>query len=132
MIAPGAVLIVVATAYCASSDYAHGRTASGPRPVEGYTIACDPTVLPLGTSVSSPALRPWLPTSGGRLVCEDTGRLIKGRRIDVRIDDCARARLFGRRRVAMRVHSVPRSRTCRRCLPVRAAIPPEHPCVGLR
>lgn len=65
-------LVVDVTAYC----YTGKRTASGTWPKHG-TIAADPRVLPFGTKVYIPGY--------GEGVVEDTGRLIKGNRIDVYI-----------------------------------------------
>lgn len=91
------------TAYCPASDYAHGLTRSGVRPVEGVTVACDPAVIPLQTAVSVPALASWV-SGAGRFICEDTGSKVRGHHLDIRMDDCVRARAFGRRKLTGRIH----------------------------
>jgi 3D (Asp-Asp-Asp) domain-containing protein len=83
-------------AYCLG-----GKTASGLAVREG-AAAADTNLLPLGSVIR---LR-----SGGRSVAGegvytvlDTGRLIKGRQIDVYIPKCSEARRFGRRRMVAEV-----------------------------
>lgn len=81
-------LTVVATAYDAGKrstgkepDHpAYGVTYTGTRALEGRTIAVDPKVIPLGSEVRIPALSPYT------YIAEDTGRLIKGNRIDIYMD----------------------------------------------
>ncbi|HMD35825.1 MAG TPA: 3D domain-containing protein, partial [Vicinamibacterales bacterium] len=79
---------VTATAYCQG-----GRTQSGV-PAHSGIIAADPRVLPAGSIVKILDG----PTTGIYTVM-DTGAAIKGRRIDVYIPSCARAKKFGRRTV---------------------------------
>jgi 3D (Asp-Asp-Asp) domain-containing protein len=83
-----------ATAYCIE-----GETASGAQTRRGI-VAADPDVLPLGTRIRVDGL-------GRRLsrtyYVEDTGRLVKGREIDIFMDSCAAAKEFGRRPARVRI-----------------------------
>jgi 3D (Asp-Asp-Asp) domain-containing protein len=81
---------VLPTAYC---DHAH-RTATGTRVGHG-TAAVDPKVIPFGRAF-------WVP-GYGRAVALDTGGLIKGRRIDVWIQDCRNAMTWGVRHLIIRI-----------------------------
>lgn len=65
---------------------AYGITASGKRATEGRTIAVDPSVIPLGTTVY---------LNGNPYIAEDTGSAIKGKKIDLFINDHQRAKVFG-------------------------------------
>jgi 3D (Asp-Asp-Asp) domain-containing protein len=85
---------MTATAYCDG-----GETRSGTLAKSG-TVAADPRVLPLGTTISVAGLRSHRPQT---FTVTDTGAAVKGREIDIFIRDCARARTFGRRRVQVRV-----------------------------
>jgi 3D (Asp-Asp-Asp) domain-containing protein len=61
------------------------RTASGTMPATGRTVAVDPTVIPLGTKLHIEGV--------GVRIAEDTGRKIKGRKLDLflsSIGDCTR------------------------------------------
>lgn len=76
------------TAYCL-----RGFTRLGHAVRDGI-IAADPRVFPLGTHVEL-----WVgERHRGRFLVSDTGRLIKGRRIDLWTSSCADAIRFGRRR----------------------------------
>lgn len=83
---------VTATAYCRS-----GPTRSGMRARTGM-IAADPRVLPVGSVVKILDG----PTTGTYTVM-DTGGDIRGRRIDVYMPSCARAKRFGRRTLRIQV-----------------------------
>ena len=81
---------VEATAYCRD-----GRTQSGVRTRAGI-VAADPRVLPVGSVVrivDGPVT--------GIYTVMDTGGSIKGRRIDVYVASCARAKKFGRRKISL-------------------------------
>ena len=65
------------------------HTASGTRPKEGRTIAVDPKVIPLGSTVYIEGY--------GYYIAEDTGGAIKGNRIDVFLMDYNKARQLGRK-----------------------------------
>ncbi len=70
------------TYYCNCSrccgEWAGGPTAIGTYPSSGYTIAVDPDVIPLGSTVY---------INGNEYRAEDTGSSIVGNRIDVYMDD---------------------------------------------
>lgn len=67
------------------------KTATGTKPKEGKTIACDGNTLKMGDIV-------YIETIGVR-VCEDKGGAIKGNRIDVYMDDHDIANKIGIRKV---------------------------------
>ncbi len=64
------------------SHPAYGVTSSGTKATAGRTIAVDPEVIPLGSRVkiTFPEKYSYL---DGIYIAEDTGRLIKGNRVDV-------------------------------------------------
>lgn len=66
---------------------AYGITSSGAPAVEGVTIAVDPSVIPIGSRVYIEGL--------GYFVAQDTGSAIKGKRIDVFMNDLEEALQFG-------------------------------------
>jgi 3D (Asp-Asp-Asp) domain-containing protein len=79
-----------ATAYCT-----HGHTASGDSAQEGV-VAVDPRVIPIGSNVRIKTLTgPY----SGLYIARDTGSAVKGRRIDIFMKNCTRAKQFGRRPV---------------------------------
>lgn len=85
------------SAYCASlacGAAGTGITASGVRPVAHYTVACPPE-LPHGTRLR-------IETVGVR-VCEDRGRAIKGRKLDLYLDTIEQAQAWGRRKRRVQV-----------------------------
>ena len=88
------LLKVEATAYCTE-----GETASGEQTRRGI-VAADPRVLPLGSRIRVDGL-------GRRhsrtYDVEDTGRLVKGREIDIFMADCDAAKEFGRKPARVRV-----------------------------
>ena len=96
-----------AAQYVATAYSLRGRTASG-RMVSKGLIAADPRVLPLGARVR-------LETGGytGEYLVADTGRLIKGKRIDIWIPSSREAMKFGRRKVKLTVLSYPQRRARR-------------------
>jgi 3D (Asp-Asp-Asp) domain-containing protein len=83
-----------ATAYCLT-----GKTASGTRTRTGI-VAADHRVLPLGSIIHIDT--PAQPYSGTYTVT-DGGAAVKGRRIDLFIPDCHRAKRFGKRQVSVRL-----------------------------
>ncbi len=97
-----------ATSYEATAYSLPGRTASG-RMVSRGLIAADPRVLPLGSRV-----RLEVPGYHGEYLVADTGRLIKGKRIDIWIPTSREAMRFGRRTVKLSVLSYPAKRTRKR------------------
>lgn len=85
---PGERVDVSITAYCLS-----GHTRSGTRTRDGI-VAADPRVFPLNSEIDLVIGRDTL----GRFRVEDTGLLIKGRKLDIWVEDCSEARGFGRKR----------------------------------
>jgi 3D (Asp-Asp-Asp) domain-containing protein len=75
------------TAYCLK-----GRTAAGTRVADGV-VAADLRVLPLGTVIRVDGLSSY----NGTYTVLDTGRRIRGRRIDLYMPSCTEALRFGRR-----------------------------------
>jgi len=89
---PGSKVRVIATAYCQK-----GRTQSGTH-TGTDTIAADPGVLPIGSTVRIlDGPRPGIYT------VLDTGAAVKGLKIDIFIKDCDEAETFGRQPVHIRV-----------------------------
>lgn len=85
---PAAATKYVATAYCLK-----GRMANGKK-VHSGAIAADPRVLPLGSKVHIQDM--------GVFTVGDTGGAIKGRKIDIWMNNCQAARKFGRKTVYVR------------------------------
>lgn len=85
---PGERVDVVITAYCLG-----GRTRAGTRTRDGV-VAADPRVFPINSEIDVMIGRDTL----GRFRVEDTGLLIKGRKLDIWLEDCSEARGFGRKR----------------------------------
>jgi 3D (Asp-Asp-Asp) domain-containing protein len=87
---PVKTIRLAATAYCSS-----GRTRSGERTRVG-TVAADPRVLPIGTVLRIyPHRRTYTVT--------DTGSGVKGRKLDIYMPSCRKARAFGRRRIRVEI-----------------------------
>ena len=77
------------TAYCSCqkcSSHWGKLTSTGTTATEGRTVAVDPTVIPYGTIII---------INGHEYVAEDCGTAIKGKKIDIFIDDHERAKEFG-------------------------------------
>ena len=100
-----ALLLAPSETFEATAYHLHGRTATGHRPGPG-TVAADPRVIPLGSRV-------WV-SGYGHAVARDTGRAIRGRRVDVWLPSRHACRRWGRRRVQVRVIRAPRGPTTRR------------------
>lgn len=96
-----AAAIFVATAYswgCGATGLT--RIASSPAPF--FTVAVDPTIIPLGTALEIEA--PFLMRAEKRVWrAEDTGLDIVGNRIDIMVGTCEQANWWGRREVIVRV-----------------------------
>jgi 3D (Asp-Asp-Asp) domain-containing protein len=99
---PGVPVQVQITAYCL-----RGRTRSGEMVREGI-VAADPRVFPLGSTIDLFIYKRLY----GRFKVTDTGRHIKGPRIDIWKRKCAEALVFGRRNaVAVLVGPTPADST---------------------
>ncbi|SDM30625.1 protein of unknown function [Paenibacillus sp. OK060] len=73
-----------------TEDPQYGITASGATVEEGRTIAVDPSVIPMGW---------WVYIEGiGYRKAEDTGSAVKGKIIDIFIEDLDSAIVFGRQK----------------------------------
>ena len=83
-------MTVTATAYCPGEcccgEWADGITATGTRAEEGRTVAVDPEVIELGSTVI---------IDGAQYIAEDIGGAIKGNRIDVFHEYHSDAVIFG-------------------------------------
>ncbi len=90
------LLTMQATAYCPNSccGSSYGRTATG-RKAEYGVVAVDPRVIPLGTALYVDQY--------GFAIAADTGRKIKGTRIDLCFPTHREASRFGRRTVRVLV-----------------------------
>lgn len=97
-------LTVKATAYTSGpestgkrpGDPAFGITASGHEALEGHTIAVDPRVIPLGSRV-------YIEELGEYRYAEDTGGAIKGRKVDLYMEDVGEALKWGIQTIRIRV-----------------------------
>lgn len=67
----------------------YGRTASGKITQEGRTVSADTNILPMGTVI-------YIEGFGERTV-EDTGSAIKGKKLDLFVEDLAKAKELGRK-----------------------------------
>ncbi len=86
----------VATAYCI-----HGTMANGQYTREG-SLAVDPNVIRLGTKVRLAAISSTpVNVDGSVYSASDTGRDIRGNRVDIWMRSCDRALKFGRRLVRL-------------------------------
>jgi 3D (Asp-Asp-Asp) domain-containing protein len=91
---------------------ANARTKTGAVPQVGCTVAVDPRVIPLGTRLHIEGI--------GVRIAEDTGRDIKGRRIDLFVHSTAEGRRFGVRR-GTKVHVLASGDSDPTCDTARAA-----------
>lgn len=83
-----------------------GETASGAQTREGRTIAADTRILPMGAKVEVADAGPY----SGVYVVHDRGRAIRGREIDIFIDNPREAKAFGKKPVRIRVLELPAAR----------------------
>jgi len=98
-------ILVLATAYTAGYEStgkhpghpAYGITKSGTKVLEGRTIATDPKLIPLGSKVKIPCL------SNYTYIAEDIGGKIKGKRIDIYMENLEDALNWGKRWVKIYV-----------------------------
>lgn len=77
------------TAYCLTRT-----TTRRGRYVRAGIVATDPKLFPLARYIELYDGRRYL----GRFLIDDTGRLIKGNKIDIWMPTCREARIFGRRK----------------------------------
>lgn len=89
------------TAYCpcelCCNDWADGITYTGTKATEGRTIAVDPNVIPLGTTVT---------IDGKDYVAEDIGGAVRGNHIDMFFDSHKDALNFGRQYLEIHIEEV--------------------------
>lgn len=89
------VMHVLATAYTAGEESTDKITATGTKAAHG-TIAVDPDVIPFGTKIYVPGY--------GYGVAADTGKAIKGKRIDLFFDTVEEAEEWGRKWVTIKLY----------------------------
>jgi len=77
-------------------------TRSETIPREFWTVAADPSVIPLGTLIYIPEFSRY--PNGGIFYVEDTGGAIKGRRIDIYIRNLKNALMLSRKEVRVYVY----------------------------
>lgn len=81
------------TGYCSCplccGGGADAKTASGSTVVPRQTVAADPRVIPIGTTIK---------INGEDYVVQDTGSAVKGRIIDIYFDEHEDAKKFGRQK----------------------------------
>ncbi len=90
LVTSGRTMTVVATGYAM-----RGRTATG-APAGWGVVAVDPSVIPLGTSMTIPGY--------GSGVAADTGGAVRGAMIDLWFPSTAQAAAWGRRTVTITLH----------------------------
>jgi 3D (Asp-Asp-Asp) domain-containing protein len=78
-----------------------GTTASGEETKAGRTVAADPDILPLGTRILVSGAGKY----SGQYVVTDTGKHVKGRRIDIFMKSRQEAKRFGVRPVTVQILS---------------------------
>lgn len=93
----GSVMSGQATAYTATGNL----TATGSVPGVHRTIAVDPSVIPLGSSVKITV--PSAPAYSGVYIAEDTGGVVHGNIIDIFVGSDSEAVRFGRRAIQFEV-----------------------------
>jgi 3D (Asp-Asp-Asp) domain-containing protein len=94
---PGMELIGPPASFQATAYALRGITASGIYVRHGV-IAADPRVIPIGSVVQI-----LTPGYSGVYTVQDTGRLIKGKIVDVWLPSTREARVFGRRSIKLHV-----------------------------
>jgi 3D (Asp-Asp-Asp) domain-containing protein len=73
----------------------YNLTKLGIPPIYDKTVAVDPKVIPLGSTVKIAGV--------GTFLAADTGKLIKGTRIDIAVADCEEAIQFGKQNMKVRI-----------------------------
>jgi 3D (Asp-Asp-Asp) domain-containing protein len=89
--------------FTATAYSVEGETASGKQTREGRTVAADPDILPVGTRIQIAGAGPY----SGEYVVHDTGPKIRGREVDIFIDNPAEAKRFGKKKVRVRILKQP-------------------------
>ena len=112
--APGAQLVLSATAYCKGTT-----TAAGVRARAGI-VAADPDILPLGSVIRVDLLDGRYE---GIYIVLDTGPMVQGRDLDVYMWSCYEALAFGRQNVKV---TIMRLGWSPRATAPEAADPPER------
>ncbi|MDX2154551.1 MAG: 3D domain-containing protein [Bryobacteraceae bacterium] len=102
---PGRWQSFTATAYSVE-----GETSSGKQTREGRTVAADHSVLPVGTRIEVQDAGPY----SGEYIVQDSGPKIRGREIDIFIDNPAEAKKFGKKTVRVRVLAKPKQEAAKR------------------
>lgn len=99
-------LILIVSAYCPCSiccgKSADGKTATG-RDANLPGVAVDKTVIPLGSRLDIPGYNRGSNGNGSWILADDTGKVIKGFRIDVRFETHKEALEWGRKKLRVRV-----------------------------
>lgn len=90
--------------FTATAYSVEGETASGKQTREGRTVAADPDILPFGTKIQVRDAGRY----SGVYVVHDSGPKVKGREIDIFIDNPAEAKKFGKKPVRVRVLELPK------------------------
>lgn len=85
--------IFLATAYTLNECDGDGYTATMTIPIEGRTVAVDPSVIPYGTRL--------IINGRNGYIAEDCGGAIKGNRIDIFMNDYQEAIMFGKQYVVV-------------------------------
>ncbi len=99
---PTAVVFVM-TMYSVGCDVEkHSLTKMGTPPIHGWTIAADPRVLPMNSIIRIVGV--------GDYLVHDVGGKVKGHHIDMFVDSCEVAKLWGRRHIKVKVLYRGRSR----------------------
>ena len=85
--------------FTATAYAQEGTTASGARTIEGWTVAADPAVLPLGTKIQVRDAGAY----SGTYIVRDSGAKVNGRQIDIYMKSAAEAKEFGKKEVRIRI-----------------------------
>ncbi|MDD4804366.1 MAG: 3D domain-containing protein [Candidatus Pacebacteria bacterium] len=86
-------MLVEATAYTLAEGNGDGYTATMTIPVQGRTVAVDPSIIPYGTELTINGIPGY--------IAEDCGGAIKGRKIDIFMNSYDEAINFGRQNLIL-------------------------------
>lgn len=99
-------LKVTVTGYCpcriCCGDFADGKTATG-RDARKSGIAVDPEIISLGSYIDVPGYNRGPNNNGSWIMADDTGRVIKGNKIDLRFQTHGEAKKWGKKEMIVRV-----------------------------